>query len=307
MPDLSLLVLAAGIGRRYRGLKQVEAVGPSGEAILDYAVYDALRAGFSRVAFVIRREIEEPFRRTIGRYWEKRVAVSYVYQELESGLPKGFVPPAGRQKPWGTAHAALLSRETIDDTPFALINADDFYGPSAYRDLGACLKGNAQKPGGPDEYCFVGYRLKNTLSEFGSVARGVCALDENGYLGEVVERVRIEREGEAARFWSESDGWIPLSGEEIVSLNFWGFAPTLFAHLERGFTEFLGRTGRSPDSEYFVPFAVNELIKSGKARVKYIPTSEKWFGVTYPEDVPRARARIRELVKAGVYPENLKQ
>jgi hypothetical protein len=307
MPELSLLVLAAGIGRRYRGLKQIEAIGPSGEAILDYAVYDALRAGFNRLVFVIRREIEEPFRRTIGGYWEKRVPVAYVYQELESGLPKGFVLPAERQKPWGTAHAALLSREAVGDTPFALINADDFYGPSAYRDLGGCLRDQSQAKGGIDEYCFVGYSLKNTLSEFGSVARGVCVLNEDGYLAEVIERVRIEREGDAARFWSEPDGWVSLSGEEIVSLNFWGFTPTLFAHLERGFEEFLGRSGRSPDSEYFVPFAVNELVKSGKARVKYIPTSERWFGVTYPEDVPRARARIRELVKAGVYQENLRQ
>ncbi len=307
MPELSLLVLAAGIGRRYRGLKQVEPVGPSGEAILDYAVYDALRAGFNSVVFVIRREIEDAFRRTIGGYWEKRVPVSYVYQELESGLPRGFVLPAGRQKPWGTAHAALLSREAIGNRPFALINADDFYGPSAYRDLGACLREQSQAKGGIDEYCLVGYSLKNTLSEFGSVARGVCVLGEDGYLAEVVERTRIEGEGDAARFWSEPDGWNPLSGEEIVSLNFWGFTPTLFAHLERGFEEFLGRSGRSPDSEYYVPFAVNELVKSGKARVKYVPTLERWFGVTYPEDVPRARERIRELVKTGAYPENLKQ
>ncbi len=199
MADLTLLVLAAGIGRRYQGLKQIEPVGPSGEAILDYAVYDALRSGFSRVVFVIRREIESAFRRATGGFWEERVPVSYVFQELEGGLPAGAEVPPQRRKPWGTAHAVLLCGETIA-TPFAAINADDFYGREAYRGMGSWLAGlNVGTPDGRDEFAFVGYPLKKTLSAHGAVSRGVCALDAGGGLREVVERVKIEKAGEGAR------------------------------------------------------------------------------------------------------------
>jgi dTDP-glucose pyrophosphorylase len=305
MPEITLLVLAAGIGRRYRGLKQIEPVGPSGEAILDYAIHDALRSGFRRLVFVIRREIEKAFRQSIGEYWETRVPVYYVYQEMDAGLPAAFSVPAHRHKPWGTAHAVLVSRAVVD-TPFAAINADDFYGPTALRVLGRWLQVAPRQSDGVDEYSFVGYPLKNTLSENGYVSRGICTVNGDGYLREVVERVRVEKDGAAAKALDESGRWLSLGGEEVASMNFWGFTPTVFSHLERGFGDFLGRYGRDTSAEYYLPSAVNELIKSGKARVKYIPTSEKWFGMTYPADVPRVRSYIRQLVGEGIYPENLK-
>ena len=306
MPDLTLLVLAAGIGRRYQGLKQVERVGPSGETMLDYAVYDALRSGFGRLVFVIRREIEAVFRRSIGDFWESRAPVSYVYQELDGALPADFTLPQDRRKPWGTAHAVLLCRETVG-TPFAAINADDFYGPGAYRALGDWLRALPEKsPAGMDEFGFVGYPLKKTLSEHGHVSRGVCALNGDGYLREVVERVKIEKAGGGARAQIEPGRWLPLTGDEVASMNFWGFAPGVFAHLESGFTDFLKRCARDPEAEFYLPSAVNDMIAAGKARVKHIPTRETWFGMTYPGDVARVRSWIRELVDQRVYPENLR-
>lgn len=308
MREITLLVLAAGIGKRYKGLKQIDPVGPSGEMVLDYSLYDAVQAGFSRVVFVIRKQIEEAFRQAIGSYWEGRVSVEYAFQEIELGLPSSFPIPGQRQKPWGTAHAVLVSRAAVH-SPFAAINADDFYGPSAYRDLSAWLEKSSSRSDSEalDEYVFVGYRLNNTLSDFGYVSRAICALDDQGYLSEVVERVKIERDGEAAKTLDENGRWIKLSGDEIVSLNFWGFTPTLFSHLEKGFAEFLRRAGQNAEAEYFIPFAVNELVKTGKARVKCIPTTEKWFGVTYPEDVPLVRSRIQALIRKGVYPEKIRE
>lgn len=306
MAEITLLVLAAGIGRRYQGLKQVEQVGPSGEAILDYAVYDALRSGFSRVVFVIRREIEDVFRRSIGDFWERRVPVGYIYQELGDSLPEGFSIPPGRLKPWGTAHAVLLCREAIK-TPFASLNADDFYGPGALRSIAGWLKAASAKSGGAvEEFSFVGYTLKNTLSEHGYVSRGICSLDKDGYLGEVIERLKIEKAGAGARALDGTGGWLALTGDEVASMNFWGFTPGVFPRLERGFAGFLRRSGGDPDAEFYLPTAVNEMIAAGEARVKYIPTSEAWFGMTYPGDVPRVRSWIRELVVRGVYPGNLR-
>ncbi len=306
MPDLTLLILAAGVGRRFQGLKQVEAVGPSGEAMLDYAVHDALLSGFSRVVFVIRREIEPAFRASIGNLWEPRVPVSYVYQELDDALPAGFSVPPDRHKPWGTAHAVLLCRETIG-TPFAAINADDFYGRDSFRALGGWLGSLPEKgPGAIDEFGFVGYPLKKTLSEHGYVSRGVCALDGDGYLREVVERVKIERDGTGARAQLGPGRWLPLTGDEVASMNFWGFTPGVFRHLESGFAEFLERCGRDPGAEFYLPSAVNDMIVSGKARVKHIPTGETWFGMTYPGDIVRVRAWIRELVGQGTYPASLR-
>jgi dTDP-glucose pyrophosphorylase len=306
MADITLVVLAAGIGKRYKGLKQIDPVGPSGELILDYSLYDAIQAGFSRVVFVIRKQIEPAFRQAMGSYWEARVPVEYAFQEIDSGLPSFFLLPASRQKPWGTAHAVLVSRAAVH-SPFAVINADDFYGPSAYRDLYAWLKKRPARNEVRDEYAFVGYRLNNTLSDFGYVSRGVCALDDKGYLSEVVERVRIEKDGEAAKSLDEDGRLMKWSGEEIVSLNFWGFTPSLFSHLEKGFSKFLKREGQSADAEYYIPFAINELVRAGKARVKYIPTSEDWFGVTYPEDVPQVRSCIQELIGEGIYPDKIKK
>jgi hypothetical protein len=299
-------VLAAGIGRRYQGLKQVEPVGPSGESMLDYAVYDALRSGFSRVAFVIRRDIEDTFRRATGGFWESRVPVSYVFQELDGALPPGFRVPRDRRKPWGTAHAVLLCSGTVV-TPFAAVNADDFYGREAFRALGHWLQTLPETgPAGGDEFGFVGYPLKKTLSEHGSVSRGVCALDGDGYLREVVERLKIEKTGGGARAQVAPGQWLPLTGDEVASMNFWGFTPGVFGHLEAGFVEFVNRCGRDPEAEFFLPSAVNDMIASGKARVKHIPTRESWFGMTYPGDVVSVRAWIRELVGRQVYPEDLR-
>ncbi len=306
MGDITLLVLAAGIGKRYKGLKQIDPVGPSGEIILDYSLYDAIQAGFTRVVFVIRKQIEAAFRQAVGSYWETRVPIEYAFQEIDSGLPSSFPLRGGRQKPWGTAHAVLVTQAAVR-SPFAVINADDFYGPRAYRALSAWLQKGISFSGDRDEYAFIGYRLNNTLSEFGYVSRGVCALDERGYLAEVVERVRIEKDGQGAKTLDENGRWLKLNGDEIVSMNFWGFTPTLFGHLESGFSQFLEREGQNTEAEYYIPFAVNELVRSGKARVKYISTAEKWFGVTYPEDVPCVRSRIRELVGEGIYPKKIRK
>lgn len=307
MPELILLVLAAGIGRRFQGLKQIESVGPSGEIMLDYAVHDALRAGFRRLVFVITRDIEPLFRESTGYFWEQQVPVSYVYQEIDSPLAAGpdFLPE--RRKPWGTAQAVLLCR-TVINAPFAVINADDFYGRGAFRALGDWLRSRLTGPReAMDEYGFVGYRLKKTLSEHGYVSRGICSLDGDGYLREVIERVKIERTDDGARAELDSGRWLTLTGDEIASMNFWGFTPGIFGKLETGFAEFLKTSGRDPNAEYYLPTAVNDLIASGKARVKHIPAEDAWFGLTYPGDLGRVRSHIRELVGQGVYPGNLKK
>jgi NDP-sugar pyrophosphorylase family protein len=301
MSDLSLLVLAAGVGKRYGGLKQVDAIGPSGEAMLDYSLHGALQAGINRVVFVVRKEIEEVFRQSVGDYWRRHFAVEYVFQTMEAGLPKDFPVPAARQKPWGTGHALLISREAIA-SPFAIINSDDFYGPSAFRDLAAWLRNSSSLNCSTDDYCFVGHRLRNTLSDHGYVSRGVCRIDPDGFLAEVVERVRIEKKGEGARTPDENGSWLALTGDEVVSMNFWGLRPTIFRHLEKGFAEFLQRFGHDPQAEFFIPSAINDLLREDKIRVKYIPTREPWFGITYPEDLPRARAQIGELIRKGVFP-----
>jgi hypothetical protein len=305
MQEISLLVLAAGVGKRYRGLKQVDSIGPEGETLLDYSLYGALRAGFRRVAFVIRREIESVFRETVGRYWEEHFDISYVFQEIGDGLPSGFSIPADRKKPWGTGHAVLISRPAID-TPFAVINADDFYGRSGFGEMTKWLQARTLQSHPPDEHCLVGYRLRNTLSDHGYVSRGVCRIDPDGFLTEVVERLKIEKEGGGARTLDENGRWIHLSGDEVVSMNFWGFMPTIFEHLDEGFADFLKRSGRRPEVEYFIPFAVNELLHAGKIRVKHIPTGDHWFGLTYPEDLPRVRLHVRELIREGVYPERIR-
>jgi len=305
MPVLSLLVLAAGVGRRYRGLKQIDAIGPAGETLLDYSLYGARRAGFERVAFIIRRDIENVFRESVGQYWEKHLDVSYVFQAIEAGLPSGFPALPARKKPWGTGHAVLISRSAID-TAFSVVNADDFYGPKGFSEMARWLRERPPDGAPPDEYCFIGYLLRNTLSEHGHVSRGVCRIDAHGFLTEVVERLTIEKQGEGARALDEAGRWIPLSGDEVVSMNFWGFTPSIFGHLERGFANFLERSGGDAEAEYFIPLAVNELLRAGKIRVRHIPTGDRWFGLTYPQDLPLVRAHIRELIKAGFYPEKIR-
>ena len=302
--EITLMIMAAGIGSRYGGLKQVDPVGPTGEIVIDYSIFDALRAGFSKVVFLIRPELEEMFHAKIGQKVARRAEIEYVYQKL-SDLPAGYAAPAGRQKPWGTGHAVLSCRNAVH-TNFAAINADDFYGRSTFEALAGFLRQTHQGQSGFLECCMAGYRLGNTLSENGSVARGVCQVDGDGFLTGIRERTHIEREGERARS-REGDGeltYLPL--EMLVSMNMWGFTPTFFPALQEQFSLFLDKNaGDLSKVEFYLPEAVNALIQQQRARAKVLPTSEKWFGVTYPQDRPTVQAAIRQLIAQDVYPENL--
>ncbi len=293
----TLLVLAAGMGSRYGGLKQIDPVGPAGETIIDYSIYDALRAGFGKLVFVIRKDIEEAFRETVGTRFEKRVAVDYVFQALED-IPSGFGVPAGRTKPWGTTHAILAAAGAIHE-PFAAINADDFYGAQGYRELAGHLTS------GSGDYAMVGFTLRNTLSEFGSVARGVCRVSSDNMLVSIVEHTKIEHEANGARN-TDSDGKLTkLSGDEPVSMNMWAFTPRVFDQLRERFEKFLERSGSDQKAECLIPNTVGDLIRDGQARVKVLRTNDSWFGVTYREDRPRVIESVRALISAGLYPEKL--
>ena len=281
------------MGSRYGGLKQIDAVGPSGETILDFSVYDASRAGFGQIVFVIRRDIEDAFRQSIGARFEQRIPVKYVFQEIDD-LPPGFTVPAGRTKPWGTTQAVLAAAEVIHE-PFAVINADDFYGQESFQSLSRHLQTESSG------YAMIGFILRNTLSEFGSVARGISAVDENGYLASVVEVTGIERDSGEIK----AAGGIRLSGDEIVSMNMWGFTPRVFDQLRAYFESFLEANSLDQRAECYLPNAVNSLIHSGESRVRVLPTSEAWFGVTYREDRPRVVESIGRLVSSGVYPKRL--
>jgi UTP-glucose-1-phosphate uridylyltransferase len=288
----TLLVMAAGMGSRYGGLKQIDAVGPRGEAIIDYSIHDALRAGFGRLVFVIRRDIEAPFREAIGGKFEKRIAVDYVFQELDK-VPAGFTIPHGRTKPWGTTHAILMAEDVVRE-PFAAINADDFYGRESFQVMADFLRA------GTSDYSMVGYTLRNTLSEHGSVSRGVCECDAAGFLRAIVELTKIEKRARGAQAEDRV-----LSGDELVSMNFWGFTPAVFPQLREHFNAFLRRSGQELKSECYIPIPVNELVTSGAARVKVLRTSASWFGITYKEDKPQVVASIRQLIANGDYPEML--
>jgi len=304
----TLLVLAAGMGSRYGGLKQIDPVGPSGETVLDYAVFDALRAGFGRVVFIIRRDFEQTFREQIGAKYAGRVAVDYVFQSLDA-LPAGFVPPAGREKPWGTAHAVWCAREAVHE-PFAVINADDFYGADSFAQLAKFLASPAASPRGFDpmsghrtprsmaaQYAMVGFTLANTLSEHGAVARGLSVTGPGGLLESITEQTGILAAdvGPGRKF----------GGQETVSMNCWGFTPALFAGLDRQLQEFFAARGSETKAEFYLPLAVSEMIARREATVRVLPTGGGWFGVTYREDKPRVMAAIAELVRAGKYPSKL--
>jgi len=289
--------MAAGMGSRYGGLKQIDPVGPNGETIIDYSIYDAMRAGFGKLVFIIRHDIEAQFREIIGGRFEKRIAVEYVFQELDK-LPPGFTVPPGRTKPWGTTHAILMAADAVRE-PFAAINADDFYGAEGYR-----LLAQHFASGSPD-YAMVGFILRNTLSDFGSVARGVCRVDGNGLLQTVAELTKIERDGDAAKNTDTAGQITRLTGDEAVSMNMWGFTPALFSQLQTGFAAFLKKSGMELKSENYIPSAVNELVVAGQARVKVLRTGDSWFGVTYREDRPRVVENIRQLIARGDYPEKL--
>jgi len=291
----SLLVLAAGIGSRYGGLKQLDAVGPNGETIIDYCVFDAVRAGFGKIVFVIREDINEAFRNTVGSKYSDQVQVDYAFQELHK-LPEGYILPAERQKPWGTGHAVLMAKDIIKE-PFAVINSDDFYGAESFKILADFLVSSQESS--PPMYSMVGYKLKNTLSEHGSVARGICSADENGLLQSVIETFNIQQ---ADQMTSDSG---PLTGKEIASLNLWGFYPSIFEYMETYFRKFLDEEIGNTKSEFFIPTVISELLKTGMAKVRVLETESSWFGVTYKEDKPRVMRSISKLVEADVYPSPL--
>ena len=300
---LTLVVLAAGIGSRYGGLKQIDPMGPNGEIILDYSVYDALRAGFGKVVFVISKAIEAPFRERMRDTVERHVETAYAFQRLDD-VPPAFEIPAGRVKPWGTAHAVLASRDAVN-TPFAVINADDYYGPTAYQAVADYLR-SPHPDDGVANYCMVGYRLGNTLTEHGGVARAICTVDENGYLVNAQERTRIERWGDVARYTEDGQTWITLPLDAVVSMNIWGFTPQVYPQLAESFPRFLAaNAGNAEKAEFYIPNFVAELIAQGRARVKVLSTAERWHGVTYAQDKPQVRAAIQQLVAAGMYPERL--
>jgi NDP-sugar pyrophosphorylase family protein len=283
-PSYDLVILAAGVGSRFGGLKQVQPVGPAGELIIEYSAHDALQAGFSRLVLVIRKDIEADFRASIGRRLESRMDVSYVFQEAG----------AGRTKPWGTGHAVLAARDAVKRS-FAVINADDFYGAAGYRALAAHFAAS------PD-YAMVGYPLKQTLSEFGTVSRGLCATDVSGRLKSITEITKIEKTAGGARYTDAGGSVRTLTGDEIVSMNFWGFTPQIFPQLERLFADFRASHAGDPKAEFYLPTALSTLNASGTGRISLLKSSDAWFGITYREDLAASQAAIRALIAAGKYP-----
>jgi hypothetical protein len=297
----TLLIMAAGAGSRFGGLKQMEPLGPDGATLLDYSVHDAIRSGFGKIVFVIRRDIEKDFKQFVGKRWEKKIPLVYVNQEL--GLvPGGFKVPETRTKPWGTGQAIWAARGVIRE-PFAVINADDFYGRDSFRKMAAHLR--RLKKMDPSDYALVGFTLKNTLSPSGTVSRGICSVTPKGRLKRVKELLKIERAGKAARYWDEDGKGHPLSGNELVSMNFWGFTPVLFEQLGKAFEKFLREQGSAEKSEFLIPRVIDELVKEKKAVVRVLSTRSVWFGMTHPADKELARAEIQELIRKKRYPSSL--
>ena len=299
----TLLVLAAGMGSRYGSLKQMDGVGPNGEAIIDYSIYDAIRAGFGKVVFVIRHSFEKEFKEMFSpERFGGKIAVDYVFQELDY-LPEGFTVPEGREKPWGTNHAVMMGATAVHE-PFAVINSDDFYGTDAYRVMGEYL---SKLDGAKGEYAMIGYEVNKTLSDNGTVSRGVCTVNEEGFLTSMVERTKIERNAEGTIVFHDLGDDQPLAENAPVSMNFFGFTPDYFAHSAEGFKEFLASDDVKTNlkAEFFIPLMVNKLVASGDARLKVLSTTAQWFGVTYKEDKPALVAKIEKLIEEGVYPRNL--
>jgi choline kinase len=295
----TLLILAAGMGSRYGGLKQIEPVGPNGETILEYSVYDAIRAGFGKVVFVIRESFANDFKARFESKLASKIEIAYVYQELNK-LPQGFILPEGREKPWGTGHAVLMAKDIIHE-PFAAINADDFYGAEAYKVNANFLTRSVSE----DKYSMIGYQLNKTLSDFGSVSRGICKVDENNFLTKITETHKIRQENDIILCESESKETIEITDDETVSMNFWGFHPSVFENIENQFIEFLQSNIHIPKSEFYIPFVVFEMIRTGKAKVEVLKADSPWFGVTYQEDKPFVIEQIQKLTNQGVYPNKL--
>lgn len=300
MKEPTLVIMAAGMGSRFGGLKQITAVDDAGHAIIDFSLFDAYRAGFRKIAFIIKHEIEESFKAAIGSRMEKYFDVSYVYQQLDV-LPEEYSVPDGREKPWGTGHAVLCCRGIVDG-PFAVINADDFYGAGAYKAMYDFLS-TAEKP---TEYAMVGYKLRNTVTENGSVARGVCDV-ENGYLVDITERTHIEKRGTDAAYTEDGQTFVPLSGDSTVSMNFWGFSGMMLDELYARFPAFLDKNlPTNPlKCEYFLPFVANEQLREGLATVRVLDCGETWYGMTYREDLDSVKKAISDMTRRGIYPAKL--
>jgi choline kinase len=299
----TLLVLAAGMGSRYGSLKQMDGVGPNGEAIIDYSIYDAIRAGFGKVVFVIRHSFEKEFKEMFApERFGGKIEVDFVFQELDY-LPEGFSVPEGREKPWGTNHAVMMGASAVHE-PFAVINSDDFYGTDAYRVMGEYL---SKLDGAKGEYAMIGYEVNKTLSENGTVSRGVCTVDENHYLTSMIERTKIERNAEGTIVFHDLGDDVALEENTPVSMNFFGFTPDYFTYSEVGFKEFLSSDDVKTNlkAEFYIPLMVNNTIAAGNARMKVLSTTAQWFGVTYKEDKPMLMAKIEKLIEEGVYPRNL--
>ncbi len=296
----TLFILAAGMGSRYGGLKQLDVVGPNGETLMDYSVYDALASGFGKIVFVIRHSFEKEFMKKIVAKYEKIVQVEVVFQELDD-LPKGFTLNPEREKPWGTNHALLMGENVIKE-PFGIINADDFYGRQSFQLLAGQLK---KMEGQKHSYCMIGYLLGYTLSERGSVARGICEIDNNNYLTQVVERTKIEIKHDVPRFLDDDGEWKNLSSSTPVSMNMWGFTPDYFELSKKAFIDFLNENQNNLKAEFLIPTEINKLIKAGEVKVLLINTPSKWFGVTYAKDKPEVVQRIKDLIDNKVYPERL--
>ncbi len=300
----TLFLLAAGMGSRYGGLKQLDGLGPNGETIMDYSIYDAIHAGFGKLVFVIRKDFEQDFRDKVVSKYQGHLPVEVVFQSLED-LPHGFTVPEGRTKPWGTNHAVLMGKDVIRE-PFAVINCDDFYGRDSFQVMGKYLSDLPE--GSQNKYSMVGFRIGNTLSESGTVSRGVCSTDEKGFLTTVVERTKIQRlDGEVKYLEEDGETWTAIPDTTPVSMNFWGFTPDYFAYSQDIFKEFLNAesTKKNIKAEFFIPLVIDKLIKTNKATVQVLDTTSKWFGVTYPEDRPDTVAKIKQLVDTGVYPDKL--
>lgn len=288
--DITLVVMAAGMGSRFGSLKQIEPIGKNGEVILDFSVYDAIKAGFTKVVFVIKKAIEKDFKEIVGNRIEKKIKVEYVFQEIDA-LPKGYKAPEGREKPWGTAHAILCCKDVVKE-PFAVVNADDFYGSGAFQKTAEYLQS------ADNNYCMVGFRLANTLTENGYVSRGVCVTDSNNHLNSITERTKIFD----CKF-TEDDGktWEPLAPDTIVSMNLWGFMPDIFTYIEKGFKEFLDEKINTPKSEYYLPSVVSSLIETGEKTVDVLVAEDKWYGVTYKEDKDSVAKAIGQIIENGEY------
>ena len=295
----TLLILAAGMGSRYGGLKQVDAIGPSGEAIIEYSIYDAIRAGFGKVVFVIRKEIEEPFKEKFSNKFEDKIAIDYVFQAVDSPI-EGITAFPERAKPWGTAHAVLVAKNVINE-PFAVINADDYYGISAFESMSQFLSNDCTE----SNYSMIGYVLKNTLSDHGSVNRGVCAMDENNNLKAIDERLKIERIGGVPQYLGEDGNRYPLSETDLVSMNFFGFHPSVFDAMQQQFIDFVKDNVGKPKAEFFIPLVISKQIESGDIQMKVLQNDEQWYGVTYQEDKIPVQNAFSDLTSKGKYPVSL--